>query len=377
MDTSTSKSEKELIDLKKELEELEKSQNGVKEKGLKFKEQIAVGFKSLDEICNTLDKQEKESSKLLQRITLLQSGGGDKSNDAVVEMKQKIQSIKTSIKQSKKTFTPETGGVFVRLFLGQVNVKHYREGERFRLKTEYEKFKFKTNPQFILFVALLFMFPSNSFITTSWQIWLLYYYVTLALRENILLVNGSSIRPWWIMHHYLSIAGALTNLLWPLSTSFTDLLPMMTMFSGAQGIVQILTNRYQQGQLYRMVAIGKANIMDVTSENMISDPGWTPSALFLLPFLLFVHCFQMYNGFVFLTYSYFKYHTYYIEWQVIACGLILVSLGIGNLVTTSNIYLNKWKSYSSSDNNNNNNNNITNNNNNNRVSSSSVAKKEQ
>lgn len=28
------------------------------------------------------------------------------------------------------------------------------------------------------------------------HVWLLYYYVSLALRENILAVNGSDIRPW-------------------------------------------------------------------------------------------------------------------------------------------------------------------------------------
>lgn len=34
------------------------------------------------------------------------------------------------------------------------------------------------------------------------QLWLLYYYLTLSLRENILLANGSDILHWWIYHHY-------------------------------------------------------------------------------------------------------------------------------------------------------------------------------
>eukprot|EP01133_Synstelium_polycarpum_P008696 gene8696-10216_t len=337
MESIMSKSEKDLLELRQEIQDLERKQAVLKEKGINFKEQIGVGFRHLDEICGSLDKQDKESSRLAARIKSM-----GKSPESA-ELTAQLADLRGSIKRSKQSFTPETGGMFVRLFLGQVNVKHYREGERFRLKTEYEKFKFKTNPQFILFVALLLMFPNSSFITTSWQIWLLYYYVTLALRENILLVNGSSIRPWWIIHHYLSIAGSLTNLLWPFSESFSYFLPQMTYFSGAQGFVQILTNRYQQGQLYKLTAMGKANIMDVTGENMISDPGWTPSAIFLLPFLLFVQAFQLYNGVTFIYHAHFNDG---IEWQVVACGVIFLCLGIGNSLTTCSTYYNKFKSNS-------------------------------
>ena len=31
------------------------------------------------------------------------------------------------------------------------------------------------------------------------QAWLLFFYTSLALRENILRVNGSDIRPWYIL----------------------------------------------------------------------------------------------------------------------------------------------------------------------------------
>lgn len=87
----------------------------------------------------------------------------------------------------------------MRLFLGQVNVKQFRDGERFRffiyfyfyfiiildyiilfpctnfyvynrLKQEYEKFKRKTNPQFMLFIILLYIFPESQVLTTFWQV---------------------------------------------------------------------------------------------------------------------------------------------------------------------------------------------------------------
>jgi hypothetical protein len=34
---------------------------------------------------------------------------------------------------------------------------------------------------------------------------LLYYYLSIALRENILKANGSEIHGWWFMHHYISM----------------------------------------------------------------------------------------------------------------------------------------------------------------------------
>lgn len=56
------------------------------------------------------------------------------------------------------------------------------------------------------------------------------------------------------------------------------------------GIIQILINKYQQRQLYKLVAMGKATLMDVPgeAEGWIKDTAWSPSAVFLLPFLLFV-----------------------------------------------------------------------------------------
>ncbi len=40
-------------------------------------------------------------------------------------------------------------------------------------------------------------------------LWLSYFYLALALRENVLLVNGSAIKAWWIEHHYWSAGGCL------------------------------------------------------------------------------------------------------------------------------------------------------------------------
>lgn len=40
----------------------------------------------------------------------------------------------------------------------------------------------------------------------------------MALRESVLLVNGSHIRSWWISHHIWSAAGSLLMLALPISS---------------------------------------------------------------------------------------------------------------------------------------------------------------
>merc|ERR1712137_1286239 len=117
------------------------------------------------------------------------------------------------------------------------------------------------------------------------QIWLLYYYSTLALREQILRVNGSNINRWWIFHHYLSIISSMILLTWHWkSPSYELFYPFLMCYAIVQGLVQILMNRYQIGRLYNLVARGEASKMDVTAE--IIDLRFVPSMGFLIPFLL-------------------------------------------------------------------------------------------
>jgi hypothetical protein len=89
------------------------------------------------------------------------------------------------------------GSLFVRLMLGKVNVRSFRDGERLTRKNEYEKFRGRTNIGFLAFVlcrivvwwwddaATVPVFV-NDMLETIWLTWLFYYYTTLALRENIL-----------------------------------------------------------------------------------------------------------------------------------------------------------------------------------------------
>lgn len=106
-----------------------------------------------------------------------------------------------------------------------------------------------------------------------------YYYVSLALRENILRVNGSNIRPWWITHHYLSSFMSIVLLTWPEGENYNKFLPQFNLcvapavqsppetvgdvgvvrrrYCLCQGVVQMMQAAYQKKRLYIRKAIGK------------------------------------------------------------------------------------------------------------------------
>jgi TMPIT-like protein len=49
---------------------------------------------------------------------------------------------------------------------------------------------------------------------------LVWYYCTLTIRESILKVNGSRIKGWWRIHHFISTVAAGVLLIWPNSETW-------------------------------------------------------------------------------------------------------------------------------------------------------------
>eukprot|EP01104_Vermistella_antarctica_P014355 TRINITY_DN4494_c4_g1_i1.p1 TRINITY_DN4494_c4_g1~~TRINITY_DN4494_c4_g1_i1.p1 ORF type:complete len:391 (-),score=101.74 TRINITY_DN4494_c4_g1_i1:238-1410(-) len=255
-----------------------------------------------------------------------------------------IKAMERGAEALHEEFAPMSGSLFVKIFLGRVNVKQYGDTSRYSLKSEYERFKRKSTMQFIALVLLqLFVFPENKFLGYVFQIWTLWYYVTLALRENILRVNGSRIRQWWITHHYLSIGIAFTIITWSDTPSFAQFLGHFLYFCLAQCLVQTLLNNYQQGRLYQLVAMGRANRIAVAAEGetFCTAPGFMPSLALLLPCLLFVQGFALYISF--LLFSLIYDHGGVVEWQTYAMGFLFFSIGSGNLITTVQTYYAKYK----------------------------------
>lgn len=120
------------------------------------------------------------------------------SEEDLEAAKSRVDASKTAL-ATLQSILPATGSLFVRLFLGQVNVREASSADRSLLREEYEKFRVRTNFGFVIFPLiwcvtyfyLRFRWRYTHWIHILTNVWLLYYYVSLALRENILKVVRS------------------------------------------------------------------------------------------------------------------------------------------------------------------------------------------
>lgn len=224
---------------------------------------------------------------------------------------------------------PKPNGTYLKIILGNVNVSILNKNDKFKYKDEYEKFKLILSVIGFL-ISLACMCLNSRILDLSLLFLLVWYYCTLTIRESILKVNGSKIKGWWRLHHFISTAASAVLLIWPLSSSsWAEFRPQFIYFNVYISVVQYLQFRYQQGVLYRLKALGERHNMDITIEGFHS---WMWRGLgFLLPFLFGGYLFQLYN-------AYTLYHlslTTNAPWQVSVLSLLFFVLFLGNTITTS------------------------------------------
>ncbi|KAG2488906.1 hypothetical protein HYH03_012536 [Edaphochlamys debaryana] len=113
--------------------------------------------------------------------------------------------------------------------------------------------------------------------------WLSYFYISMALRENVLYVNGSRIRGWWIQHHYWSAAASLGMLGLPVtSPTVHHFFRGFLLWSVFQAAVMFVQNRYQRRRMYTRIALGRNTAMDVVAGESSASSG---QLLLLYPML--------------------------------------------------------------------------------------------
>lgn len=231
-------------------------------------------------------------------------------------------------------------GLFLRMLLGPVNVRAPRNDVRFKVKEEYNAYRDRTAILFMLFPSILLLLKNWSWSgcfpalpVQAYQAWLLFFYTSLALRENILRVNGSDIRPWWVYHHYCAMLMALVSLTWdfkeqrPHCKQKQHGIRFFLVWAVMQGVAMLLQNRYQRQRLYTRIALGKAGRMDV----VWGETAGVLGQLWLLyPILFMLQFFQGYLGFLLLLTA-FREDS---EWQMICCGLLLLIMALGNFANT-------------------------------------------
>ncbi|CAL5374067.1 unnamed protein product [Camellia sinensis] len=187
-----------------------------------------------------------------------------------------------------------------------------------------------------------------------YQAWLLILYTGLALRENILRVNGSDIRPWWIKHHYFAMAMALISLTWeierePDCSQKQRGVQLFLQWAIMQGVAMLLQNRYQRQRLCTHIALASllcacvctwlCALCETLSSCMARrmDVVWGETAgvdgqLWLLaPILFILQGFEAYVGILLLKVALAGVVS---EWQVVTCGVLLIVMAVGNFANT-------------------------------------------
>jgi hypothetical protein len=221
--------------------------------------------------------------------------------------------------------------------------------------SEYNKFKSRTTLLFLLGpllqLGLMYLWPAfwksqGELLLKIHQLWLLYYYLTLSLRENILLANGSDILHWWIYHHYISMFISVIMLLFPNDYLIQSRLVEMLVFGATQGFVMMFQNNYQKKRLYTRKALGKAKAIDIDSTETLQEK---PSDLkILIPLLFLLYAMEFWFGGSFIYhYVIDRYDTNFdIQYpvSVLLMGVAFITLGLGNAYSTGIVLVSKSKS---------------------------------
>ncbi|PIN02781.1 putative membrane protein [Handroanthus impetiginosus] len=314
---------------------------------------IVEQAKELQEAAASLiSRTSREEDGLRQRVTSLDSRiNALRSSKHTDKLEEEIVRARYVLSEGDAAaFLPsKSHGKFLRMFLGPINVRANRKDVQLKVKEEYNNFRDRTAYLFLFLPSMLLMLRSwiwdgclPALPVQLYQAWLLYLYTGLALRENILRVNGSDIRPWWIKHHYYAMAMALISLTWeiergPDCAQKQRGVELFLKWAIMQGVAMILQNRYQRQRLYTRIALGKASRMDVVWGETAGVEG---QLLLLCPILFILQGFEAYLGILLLKTAIAGFSS---DWQVITCGVLLITMAVGNFANTVQTLVTKSK----------------------------------
>ncbi|KAE8624860.1 hypothetical protein XENTR_v10006069 [Xenopus tropicalis] len=319
--------------------ELQENYQDIQETHRLYKQKLEELAKLQTRCSGTIARQKKKLKELSVELKKYKS-----SVKNVEEEEEQISVLNNQIRIREKTFfemesfLPKKNGLYLSLVLGNVNVTLLSKQSKFAYKDEYEKFKLYLT-MILMVLSFICRFVLNSRVTDAvFNFLLVWYYCTLTIRESILINNGSRIKGWWVLNHYISTFLSGVMLTWPDGLMYQMFRNQFLSFSMYQSFVQFLQYYYQSGCLYRLRALGERHNMDLTVEGFQS---WMWRGLtFLLPFLFFGQFWQLYNA---ITLFKLARHPECKEWQVIMCGLPFLVHFLGNFFTTLRVVHQKFQ----------------------------------
>eukprot|EP00041_Stephanoeca_diplocostata_P008361 m.124427 g.124427 ORF g.124427 m.124427 type:complete len:329 (+) comp17283_c0_seq1:153-1139(+) len=243
------------------------------------------------------------------------------------DMQEKITSIVTDY--------PIDTTWLISFILGPLKVCMPYPDERFNYKKTYEVYKLRITYA-ILALSSIILFRPIRILESTFNFVLMGYYLIVTLREHILLCNGSRIRRWWRLHHYLACIQSGVLFSWPNGENYDAFRSQFMLFSLYVGLVQLMQYRYQEEALYRKRALGQSQLMETTTDL----PNNTTYVVVILA-LAVAYMFQLYNAVT--LYNMLP----AAEWQVPVLAFIYLVLAVGNIRATYNTSVNKYREYKS------------------------------
>lgn len=271
------------------------------------------------------------------------------------ELSEKTEKTKTSIKKTlkelkrKKINSPNISAAITKasaevststvlhLSLGIGEVK-LPERLKYKYKSDYETFKL-TSTIAVTCLTLMNLLLFNSKIMDTIQILTqMYIYSTLTIREHILINNGSNIKKWWIIHHYICIVITAMMLTCP-EEAFSLIRNPVLKFLFLLSCSQLVQYQYQMRRLYILRALKKADPLEITSDvmnvSLIANLWVAVGILVLFQFI------QMYvSYYIYSLHSKYAW-TYY---QPLIGAALICLMAFGNMFTIFYTCYKKWTS---------------------------------
>lgn len=212
------------------------------------------------------------------------------------------------------------------LTLGKGNFK-LQEKDKIKYKRDYEQFKLTTTILTTIASLLNLLVFDNRILDTLQSLLYLYIYSTLTIREHILMYNGSHIKPWWIIHHYLCIILAGIMLTCPIE-SFQMIRAAILKFLFLLSCSQFIQYQYQMRRLYTLRALKKASPLQTTSE--IVNLSLINNLRIVVTFLLLFQGLQIY-----VSYYIMSLHLKHAwpNYQPFIGSLLIGLMSVGNIIT--------------------------------------------
>ncbi|MFH4979612.1 hypothetical protein AB6A40_006321 [Gnathostoma spinigerum] len=270
---------------------------------------------------------------------MLKKDGVNENNSQMEVLRRQMVDLRSKLVDMKGELPVLNNGPYLSTILGSnLNLSLLNKDARYRYKEEYEKFKlFVTYTILFVFIAASIL-PSRviDFVGNFLLVW---YYCTLTIREAVLKINGSRIKGWWIMHHYVSCFLCGITLTWKDGECYQEFRPQFILFVLYLSVTQVFQSQYQKGCLRRLHALGQRHSMDITVEGFSS---WMFKGLtFLIPFLFVAYLFQFYNAYVLFTL--YQTHKCTGQWQVLMLSFLFCFVAVANVFTLVRVMINKAK----------------------------------